>query len=375
MDFGFSDEQDLLREEVRKLLDERCGLERVRELSRAPEAFDRGLWDEIAELGWCGLIVPEADGGAGLTWVDLIVVLEETGRGLFPLPLASSTLAAAALVEAGDASQRARWLGDLASGRRIGVPALHDDATRLGPEGVTLRASADGEGLRLEGRRTLVADVGAADLWVVACRTGDAPDALALVVLERDDPGVSAQSVVPIDATRRTGTLELDGVRVGPERLLGTPGAAWPAIERLADQGAVATAAEMVGAAEQALRITTEYARERVQFGSPIGRYQGVKHPLAEMYVDVESFRSLVYYAAWAVDESPGELPRSASLAKAYASEAFARIGIDGVGLHGAVGFTAEYDIQLYLKRAKWSRPLYGDQDAHHERAARLGGL
>ena len=131
----------------------------------------------------------------------------------------------------------------------------------------------------------------------------------------------------------------------------------------------------MVGAAEAALEMTTGYAKERVQFGELIGKYQGVKHRLADIYVDVESFKSLVYYTAWTVDEAPDELPRAASLAKAYASDAFARIGIDGVGLHGAIGFTAEYDIQLYLKRSKWARPMYGDSDHHLDRVASLGGL
>ena len=137
----------------------------------------------------------------------------------------------------------------------------------------------------------------------------------------------------------------------------------------------MAITAEMVGAAEAALNMTSEYAKERIQFGKPIGQYQGVKHRLADIYVDVESFKSLLYYAAWTVDEAPAELARSISLAKGYGSDAFARIGIDGIGLHGAIGFTAEYDIQLYLKRSKWARPMYGDSDYHLDRVATLGGL
>jgi alkylation response protein AidB-like acyl-CoA dehydrogenase len=131
----------------------------------------------------------------------------------------------------------------------------------------------------------------------------------------------------------------------------------------------------MVGAADAALTITTDYAKERVQFGNLIGKYQGVKHRLADMYVDIESFRSLLYYAAWTVDEAPEELSRAVSLAKGYASDAFAQIGIDAVQLHGAIGFTAEYDIQLYLKRSKWARPMFGDTDFHYDRVAALGGL
>ena len=146
-------------------------------------------------------------------------------------------------------------------------------------------------------------------------------------------------------------------------------------LEWLIDVGAALVAAEVVGAAEGAIQITADYARERVQFDQPIGRFQGVKHPLAEMFVDVESFKSLVYYAAWALDRDADDAGRAVSRAKAYASEAFARIGVDGVQLHGGVGYTWEYDIQLFLKRSKWARPAFGDADYHYERIARLGGL
>ena len=131
----------------------------------------------------------------------------------------------------------------------------------------------------------------------------------------------------------------------------------------------------MIGAAEGALALTVRYAKDRVQFGSPIGRFQGVKHPLAERYVDIESFKSLLYYAAWALEASPDEAPRAVSRAKAYASEAFTQVGIDGIQLHGATGYTLECDIQLYLKRSKWARPMFGDSDLHYDRIARLRGL
>ena len=174
-----------------------------------------------------------------------------------------------------------------------------------------------------------------------------------------------------MDETKRIGTLTLDVALTDAQLMPLTV----DDLAFLSDCGAVAVTAESVGAAEAALAITTAYAKDRIQFGSPIGKYQGVKHRLAEMFVDIESFKSLSYYAAWTVDDAPAELPRAASLAKAYASDAFARIGIDGVQLHGAIGFTAEYDIQLFLKRSKWARPMFGDSDHHYERVAALGGL
>jgi alkylation response protein AidB-like acyl-CoA dehydrogenase len=217
-----------------------------------------------------------------------------------------------------------------------------------------------------------VLDALAADLLVVSFRSGPAPEEISLAVVERGAPGLELAALGSIDATVRWGRVSLSGAR---GELLGAPGRAWPSVERLHDLGAAAVTAEMIGAGEAALALTVDYARQRVQFGQPIGRFQGVKHPLAEMYVDVESYKSLLYYAAWALDHAPGEVPLAVSRAKAYASEALARIGIDAVQLHGGIGYTWEYDAQLYLKRAKWARPAFGDAEHHYERIARLRGL
>jgi alkylation response protein AidB-like acyl-CoA dehydrogenase len=370
MNFGFTEEQELLRAEARKFLDEASPLELVRKLAETPEGFSRDVWKQIAELGWAGLTIPEPYGGAGLGWVDLIVLLEETGRSLFPAPLVSTTLAAAALLEAGDEAQKSRWLPGLADGSRIGTLALLEQAGDFGPDGIGLEASRDGETLRLSGAKHFVHDSASADLFVVAFRVDGG---LALGLVERDDAGVSTTDFPVIDRTRRMGDLLLDGVRLTGDRLLGRAGAADAVVQSLLDRGAIATTAEMIGAGEAAVQVTTDFAKERVQFGSLIGRFQGVKHPLAEMHVDLESYKSLCYYAAWVLDGSPDEVPRAASMAKAYASEAFARIGVDAVQLHGAVGYTDEYDIQLYLKRSKWARPAFGDAEYHYDRIARLG--
>ena len=371
MNFGFSDEQELLRAEVRKFLAESAPIEEVRRIGETQEGYSPEQWKQIAELGWTGLAIPEAYGGAGLGWIDLVILLEESGRALFPAPLASTTLAGAAILDAGTDSQKQRWLPRIAEGSSIGTLALLD-SDYPDPSAIVLEGQVSGDELRLSGQKSFVHDAGAADLFVVAFRT---EAGLSLAVLEGDQDGVSAQSFNTVDTTKRLGTLSLDNALVPPDALLGTLGNAEAAIARLFDRGAIAMTAEMIGAAEEAHRITNEYAKERTQFDSVIGRFQGVKHPLAEMYVDIESYKSLLYYAVWALDEAPSEVSRYASMAKAYASEAFARIGIDGVQLHGAVGFTDEYDIQLYLKRSKWARPAFGDADWHYERVAGLGGL
>jgi alkylation response protein AidB-like acyl-CoA dehydrogenase len=376
MDFGFSEEQDLLRAEVRKFLDQNASMEEVRRIAESPdESFDRTLWQRMAELGWVGLALPEEHGGMGLGFVTLLPVLEECGRSLFPSPLLSTLVAAKAIERAGSQAQRERWLPQLADGSRIATLALLEESDSFEPDGIRLRAEVAGEHTLLSGRKLFVSDAAAADLFAVAYRSGPRPEELSLAVVERDAAGLSVIDYPTTDLTKSTGELVLDAVQVGPGEILGDAGSAWPTLAWLVDLGAVLVTAESVGAAEGAHHLTTEFVKERIQFGAPIGKFQGVKHPLAEMFVDIESFKSLVYYAAWAVDEGAEDLSLAASRAKAYASEAFARIGIDGVQLHGGVGFTWEYDIQMYLKRSKWARPAFGDADYHYGRLATLGGM
>ena len=375
MNFGFSEEQEFYRNEARKFLDERCPMDEVRRIAASAEGFSPQLWKQMAELGWLGLTIPERHGGTGLGWIDLIVLLEETGRTLFPSPLISTTLAAAALLEGGDDAQQARWLPALADGSLVGTLAILEESDCPDLAAITLRGERDGDGFVLRGDKRFVADAGQADVFVVAFRTAASDDALALAIVPREAAGVSAQNRPTLDETKRAGDLLLDGVRVGPDSLLGSPGQAGPAIARLLDLGAIAVTAEMIGACDGALALTVQYAKDRIQFGAPIGHYQGVKHPLAESYVDLECMKSLLYYAAWALQGSPDEVPLAASKAKAFASEGLSRMGITGIQLHGAVGYTQEYDVQLYLRRSKWARPMFGDEDYHYDRIATLGGL
>lgn len=369
MNFGFTEEQEMLRDQVRRFLAQKCPSETVREIMKTSEGYSPDLWKEMAELGWLGLVIsPEYD-GVGLGWVDLTVLLEEMGRSLSPSPFISNTLAASTVAELGSEAQRKEVLPALSKGQRIATVALLDNPGSPIADNINLEGKEAGNDIELTGEKPFVADAGIADTFLVAYRLNDS---LNLAIVNREQTGVETSNTATMDETKRTGTLTLDRVTVTTERSVAID---MSALDRLFDKGVVAVTAEMVGAAERATWMTSEYARERIQFGHPIGRYQGVKHRLAEMYVDVESFKSLVYYAAWTVDESPDELPRSASLAKAYASDAFAQIGIDGVQLHGAIGFTQEYDIQLYLKRSKWARPAFGDSDYHYERVATLGEL
>ena len=369
MNFGFTSEQNLLRDQVRRFLNAKCPLPEVRRIAGAEPGYAPELWRQMGELGWLGLIVPETYGGVGLAWVDVVVVLEEMGRSLFPAPFISNTLAQWLLLEGGSEVQKRAHLPDLVSGARVAALGLLDEVDVFNADGVTLTGRVQAGGFVVDGMKRFVADAGAADVFFVAFRTGAAGE-VRVAIVDRTWSGVEVTGSATLDATKRSGSLNLTNVRIPADALL--PFADFAAVARLLDRGAVAVTAESVGAVEQALAITSQYAKDRVQFGAQIGRYQGVKHRLAEIFVDVESVRSLVYYAAWCIDQSPAELPRSASLAKAYAAESFPRIGIDVVQLHGAIGYTAEYDIQLYLKRTKWLRPIFGDQDYHYDRAFAL---
>lgn len=375
MNFGFTEEQELLRAELRKFLDQHASLERVREIVETETGLDRALWDRMAELGWVGLNMPEEHGGVGLDLETLLVVLEETGRSLFPSPLISTVLAAKAIERFGNAEQQARWIPGLADGSKIGTFGFLESSDMFSAEGVEMFAKPDGDELILSGEKLFVTDADLADLFVIAVRTGSDSNSLSLVVVERETEGVSTGRFDGMDLTKRIGRLTLEDARINLDCVLGKSGAAWPAAQWLLDLGAALVTAEAVGAAEAALQITTTFAKERVQFDEQIGKFQGVKHPLAEIYVDVESFRSLVYYAIWALDNDSRDAQVAVSRAKAYCADAFPKAGVIGVQLHGGVGYTWEYDIQLYLKRSKWVRPMFGDGDFHYERIARWGDL
>jgi alkylation response protein AidB-like acyl-CoA dehydrogenase len=370
VNFAFSEEQEFLRSEVRKLLEEQCDMKRVREIADTPEGYSRALWKQLGELGWIGLAIPEASGGGGLGWEELVILLEETGRGLFPAPLMSTLLTAEVISRFGSDAQRQRWLPSLADGSRIGSIAFLEAGDDWSPDGVALGGRREGDSLLLDGEKRFVQDVALADLFAVVFRSDSGELAIALV--DRDCEGVSTTSRDPIDATKRFGDLNLRSVRVNHDCVLDGGQAA---VERLLELAALASAAEIVGTAEGALALTVQYAKDREQFQHPIGHFQGVKHPLAESYMEIETLKSLVYFAAWAVDHDDASVSLATSQAKAYASEVITRAGVTGIQLHGAVGYTLEYDIQLYLKRSKWARPVFGSEIHHYERVAALGGL
>jgi alkylation response protein AidB-like acyl-CoA dehydrogenase len=358
--FLLSEEREEFRRSVRGLLEKVSPEAEVRRLMATDEGHDPETWRRLAgELGLQGLAIPEAHGGSGYGYNELVLVFEEMGRALLCAPYFSTVaLAANALLAAGDHE----YLPAIATGDTIATLALSEDTGRWDEEGVTLTASASGS---LDGHKCYVVDGHVASLILVVAR---GPDGIALYAVEGDAPGLERTRMVTMDETRKMARLELTGV---PARQVG---GGWELIAHVLDRAAVALAAEQAGGAARCLEMATGYANERVQFGRQIGSFQAVKHKLANLLMEVESARSAAYYAGWTVGEADDDLPVAAPLAKAYCSEAFLHAAAENIQVHGGIGVTWEHPAHLYFKRAKTSELLLGDAGYQRELlAGRLG--
>jgi alkylation response protein AidB-like acyl-CoA dehydrogenase len=361
MYFDLTDEQQAIKSTANGFLASRFKSERIREIADSDSGFDEAGWKEMAELGWAGLALPEEWGGQGLGIVDLAILFEELGYALAPSPLLSNTVAGLALAFAGSDEQRERWLRPLAAGELRGAPALLDAGSSAVPLKFELEAEEGGDGLVLNGEKTLVMDAASADFFLVATADGRRH------IVERDADGVTVRPEESIDLTRRLSSVKLDGVRVASENTL--PGAAGDYLP-VFHRACVALAAESTGVAQRALEMSVEYAKDRQQFGRPIGAYQAVSHRCAQMLLETENSRSAVYGAAWAADAEPESLPLAASMAKAYASDAGWRVPDMAIQVHGGIGFTWEHDLHFFLKRGRANAASFGDAKWHRERVA-----
>jgi len=379
MNFGFNEEQELLRSTARKFFDNECSSETVRKLMDSPEGMTPDLWKKLAEQGWLGLIVPDEHGGMGLGIVDLVVLMEEMGRAVVPGPFFSTVLLGGlAILEGGTEAQKKVWLPRLASGDARATLAWMEPTADLGARGITLPAAAKGGGHILNGTKLFVQDAHTADVLVVAARTATgktAEEGISLFLVPKGSAGLTVTLLPTMDQTRKLCEVTLKDVVVGPDALMGQAGSGWAPLARVIDRATVGLCAEMCGGAQKVLDMTVEYAKIRQAFGRPIGSYQGVKHKAADMLVDVENSKSITYYAAWAMDEGVAEGPLAVSMAKAYVSDAYRRVSGAGIQLHGGIGFTWEHDLHLYFKRAKGSEFTFGDATWHRERVAQLVNL
>jgi len=368
MNFTFTDEQEELRRTMRRFLEDKSPSTEVRRLMETAEGYDEAVWKQMAaELGLQGLHIPEEYGGQGFSFVELGIVLEEMGRALLCAPFFSSVcLAANAILDAGTDEQKKTLLPGIASGETIAALAIAEPSGRWDAAGIETTATPDGDGWRLNGTKRFVVDGHTASLFVVAARS---PKGIGLFVAEGGADGLTREALPTLDQTRKQAALELHNVRA---TALGDPAAA--PLERLLDHIAVCLSAEIVGGAQRALDMAVDYAKNRIQFGRPIGQFQAIKHKCADMLLQVESAKTAAYYAMWIAARDDDELRIVAPLAKAFASEAFFFAASENIQVHGGIGFTWEHDAHLYFKRAKSSELLFGDPVYHRELlATRLG--
>jgi alkylation response protein AidB-like acyl-CoA dehydrogenase len=371
MDFGFSDEQEMLRQSARGLLEKECASTVVRRLLEDERGYDAELWKKIAGLGWTGLTIPEQFGGAGLSYVDLVLVLEEMGRVVLPSPFIWTMMVAEAINRAGSAAQKQALLPKIASGDLIATPALLEETALWSAEGITLQAKQSGSDFVLDGTKLFVNDAHVAGCLLVAARTGGSgTEGITLFAIEPGRAGISLTSLKTMDQTRKLSEVKFAGVKASAADVIGQPGAGWKTLSDVLDRGKVMLAAEMMGGAQKVLEMAVEYAKMRVQFGRPIGSFQAVQHKCANMMIDVEGAKSAVYYAAWAVSNEVKEAPLAAALAKAASSDAYRRVSADGIQVHGGIGFTWDHDMHLYFKRAKSSEFTFGDATYNRELVA-----
>ena len=367
MDFRFNEEQEELRTMARAFLADHSDSAQIRSAMESDLGYDPAVWKQIVQqLGWAAVTIPEQYDGLGLGAVELTALMECMGESLLCAPFFSSVcLGASALIVAGTEEQRQLYLPRIAAGELTATLAAPGDDTI----GVGWRSERDD--YLLDGHADLVVDGHSADLLIVAAR--DEAGTAALFCVDGDAIGVSRRAHRTMDQTRRLARVEISGLRVPASACLSQD--AGRVLREILDRAAIALAAEQIGGAQRCLDLAVAYAKEREQFGRPIGSFQAIKHKAADMLIELEAARSAAYYAACVAAEGSPELAVAASLAKASCSDAYFRCAADCLQIHGGVGFTWEYDVHLYLKRARSSEQLLGDPSWHRERIARQIGL
>jgi acyl-CoA dehydrogenase len=365
MNFDFSDDQKLLRKTARAYLEEHAPLTVCRAVLESDAPYSDTLWRGVAELGWLGTAIPEEYGGVGFGHLELVVIAEEIGRALAPIPFTSSiSLASEALLLAGNEAQKRAHLPRLASGEAIGTFAHTERPGHHGAEGVRTSFSRG----KLTGAKLAVPDATVAQLAIVTA-AGEHGSVLALVDLT--GPGVHREPLGSIDPSRAMGSLRFESA---PAELLGGDGNGWLLAEQLLDRAAVLVAFEQLGGAQRAFDLTREYTLGRYAFGRPIASFQAIKHRLTDLYVEIELARSNAYYGAWALSHNSPELATAACGARAAASDAFELASTEMIQLHGGVGYTWEFDCHLFYRRAKLLRTLLGSADQWRDRLIRRLG-
>ena len=379
MDLIFTEEQTLLQQTARDFVSTHSSLARIRALrdARDPLGFSRELWSDMAKLGWLGIIFPEEYGGAGLGYTELMVVLEELGRGLMPEPMVSTVLLGGSALRLGGTSrQRQTLLPRVIDGGALLAMAYEEARSRYNPLHVEARAERTASGWSLSGEKHNVLDGYGADYVVVSARTSGAitdPNGITLFLVDGRTSGLNLERQWRIDG-RNAAIVRMDKVDVGRDDVIGDVDGGGALLTSIIDHATSGLCAEMLGSMTAALEMTLSYLRTRVQFGVPIGSFQALKHRAAKMYIETELARSAVMAAHLALDAQSPEIPRLAALAKARTSDAFVLIGNETIQMHGGIGMTDEHDAGFFLKRARAAEITFGDSAYQRSRFAELHG-
>ena len=374
MDLGLNEAQQMLKNSAREFLDAECPTTYVREMEEDERGYSPEMWRKVAEQGWLGLIFPEQYGGFGMNFLDLSILLEETGRVMLPGPMFSTVvMGGMTILDAGSDEQKQELLPQIGEGQLIVTLALTEPSARWDALGVETSATQSGDGWTINGTKLFVPNAHVSDTYVVAARTGDGDRDISLFLVPSNAGGVS-QTLLKTIASDRQSEVVLNNVGVPASALLGEANKGWDTIEKVLAWGAIGKCAEMVGGAQEVLDMTVEFAKQRTQFGRPIGSFQAIQHHCANMATDVEGSRYITYQAAWRLSEGlPAQ--QEVAMAKAWVSDAYRRVCALGHQCHGAIGFTKEHNMQLYSRRAKAAELAFGDTDHHLEAVAEAIGL
>jgi alkylation response protein AidB-like acyl-CoA dehydrogenase len=373
-----TEEQSMLRDAARTWTQDKSPVGAFRKMrdSGAPLGYDPAAFAEMAEMGWAGVIIPEAYGGSEFGYLSLGLVLEEIGKTLTASPLVSSALAAAsAIVLGGTEDQKQAYLPKIATGELVATLAV-DEGPHHAPEKTALKAAKSGSGWTLSGEKTFVLEGMAAGLFVVSARSSGQPggkEGITLFLVPADAKGLS-RSVRKMADSRGYAALKFDNVQVGADAVLGQADKGWDLLENTLDRARAGLAAEMLGSATQAFETTLEYLKTRVQFGQLIGSFQALQHRAAKMFTELELTRSCVEAALEAIDNNANNIPELVSLSKARVGDTLHLVSNEMVQMHGGIGMTDAHDAGLYLKRARAVEATYGNQAYHRDRYARING-
>lgn len=371
MDLGFSSEQDMLRKSVAEFLSKECPYDIVREIEESETGFSPKTWKKMAELGWMELYFPEEFGGYGDPFMDVLIIMEEMGKRAFPSPFFPTVIQCGLVVLAGGSdAQKKALLPKIAQGKLIMALAQYEVEASYLETGITMPAVKSGDQYMLNGTKMFVTDANIADKMIVAART-DA--GVTLLLVDAKDSGITCTKIPTVGMDNICEVIFKD-VAVSAGDVIGTPGEGWQAIEAMAQKATLAKCGEMLGGAKAGLDMTIAYAKERVQYGKPIGFNQAIQHFLADMQLAYDTAYSYLYKVAWMVDEGM-DAAREVSALKAKVNDNYKFIAERSVHLHGGVGTTREYDVGLFYRRAKAFEFVMGDSEHHYEQLAQSLGL